>query len=50
MLIEFSTKRRGYYNNVGEVIEKIGYDKNADIDYTPTSIFCSKGQGFLVSW
>ncbi|KZL89620.1 elongation factor G [Clostridium magnum DSM 2767] len=32
-----------------DVVKKIGYDKNADIDYTSTSIFCSKGQGFLVN-
>lgn len=35
-------------HNENEVIEKIGYDKNADIDYTSTSIFCSKGQSYLV--
>lgn len=32
-----------------DVVKKIGYDKNADIDYTSTSIFCSKGQGLLVN-
>ncbi|WP_154104999.1 MULTISPECIES: hypothetical protein [Clostridium] len=32
----------------GEVIEKIGYDKNADIEYISTSVFCSEGQPFLV--
>lgn len=37
------------HDNADKVIEKIDYDKNADIDYTSTSIFCSKGQGFLVS-
>lgn len=35
-------------HNEQEVIKKIGYDKNADIDYTSTSIFCSKGQSYLV--
>lgn len=35
-------------HNEEEIIKKIGYDKNADINYTSTSIFCSKGQGFLV--
>ncbi|MCS4473025.1 hypothetical protein JQ031_06505 [Clostridium botulinum] len=29
---------------------KIAYDKNADIEYTSTSIFCSKGQAFLVKY
>lgn len=35
-------------NNQAEVMNKIGYDKNADIDYTSTSIFCSKGEAYLV--
>lgn len=53
------TKGKGKFNftfegydlchNEEEVIRKIGYDKNADIDYSSNSIFCSKGQGFLVS-
>ncbi|WP_411168284.1 GTP-binding protein [Clostridium sp. MB05] len=37
-------------HNSEEVIEKIGYDKNADIEYSSSSIFCSKGQGFVVPW
>ncbi|MGY5238759.1 GTP-binding protein [Clostridium tertium] len=37
-------------HNTEEVIEKIGYDKNADIEYSSSSIFCSKGQGFVVHW
>lgn len=37
-------------HNTEEVIEKIAYDKNADIEYTSSSIFCSKGQGFVVPW
>lgn len=36
-------------HNAEEIIGKIGYDRNADIEYTSTSVFCSKGQGFLVS-
>ncbi len=54
------TKGKGKFNfifdgydichNKKEVIEKIGYDKNADIEYTSTSIFCSKGQAFLVKY
>lgn len=35
-------------HNQEEVIEKSGYNKNADIEYTSTSIFCSKGQSYLV--
>ncbi|MCR1972986.1 TetM/TetW/TetO/TetS family tetracycline resistance ribosomal protection protein [Clostridium sporogenes] len=51
------TKGKGKFNfvfdgydichNEKEIIEKIGYDKSADIEYTSTSIFCSKGQAFL---
>ncbi|GAA0814960.1 elongation factor G [Clostridium tertium] len=37
-------------HNTEEVIEKIGYDKNEDIEYSSSSIFCSKGQGFVVLW
>lgn len=37
-------------HNEEEVISKISYDKNADINYTSSSIFCSKGQGFIVPW
>lgn len=45
-----SLKFDGYdlCHNQEEVIEKRGYDRNADIDYTSTSIFCSKGQAYLV--
>lgn len=38
-----------YCHNQEEIIKKIGYDKNADIDYSSTSIFCSKGQSYLVN-
>ncbi|QDY32876.1 GTP-binding protein [Clostridium sporogenes] len=54
------TKGKGKFNfvfdgydichNEKEVIKKIDYDKNADIEYTSTSIFCSKGQAFLVKY
>lgn len=37
-------------HNTEEAIEKIGYDKNADIEYSSSSIFCSKGQGVVVHW
>ena len=37
-------------HNSEEVIERIGYNKNADIEYSSSSIFCSKGQGFVVPW
>ena len=37
-------------HNSEEVIENNGYNKNADINYTSTSVFCSHGQGYLVAW
>ncbi|WHY92803.1 TetM/TetW/TetO/TetS family tetracycline resistance ribosomal protection protein [Neobacillus cucumis] len=42
----------GYHrcHNAEAVIKRIGYDKNVDPDYTSSSIFCSKGQGFTVKW
>jgi ribosomal protection tetracycline resistance protein len=42
----------GYHrcHNEQEVIERIGYKKNADSEYTSSSIFCSKGKGYSVSW
>ncbi|MGL4773484.1 MAG: GTP-binding protein [Clostridium sp.] len=42
----------GYFpcHNESEVVERIGYNKNADREYTSTSIFCSKGESFLVPW
>lgn len=45
-----SLKFCGYYkcHNEEEIIKKIDYDKDADINYTSNSIFCSKGQAYLV--
>lgn len=37
-------------HNFEEVIKNKGYNKNADIEYTSTSVFCSHGQGYLVPW
>lgn len=37
-------------HNEDEVIEEINYDKNADIEYSSSSIFCSKGKGYVVPW
>lgn len=36
-------------HNSEVVINKIGYNKNSDMEYTSTSVFCSKGQSYLVS-
>lgn len=35
-------------HNEQEVIERIDYDRNADIEYSSSSIFCSKGQAYFV--
>ncbi|OOM76417.1 tetracycline resistance protein TetO [Clostridium puniceum] len=37
-------------HNSEEIIENKQYNKNADIEYTSTSVFCSHGQGYLVIW
>ena len=37
-------------HNTNEVVESKGYNKNADAEYTSTSVFCSHGQGYLVPW
>ncbi len=37
-------------HNTNEVIEKISYNKDADPEYTSTSIFCAKGTGYKVPW
>jgi ribosomal protection tetracycline resistance protein len=46
--ISFIFDRYDICHNEEEVIKKRGYDRNADIDYSATSIFCSKGQAYLV--
>ncbi|MFJ7726209.1 GTP-binding protein [Neobacillus sp. NPDC097160] len=42
----------GYYpcHNQEQVIEKLNYNKDADPEYSSTSIFCAKGQGYSVPW
>ncbi len=52
------TKGKGNYSfifegydichNTEEVVKKIAYNKDRDSDYTSNSIFCSKGQGYVV--
>ncbi|QUW23958.1 TetM/TetW/TetO/TetS family tetracycline resistance ribosomal protection protein [Sporosarcina sp. Marseille-Q4063] len=37
-------------HNPEQVIDEIGYDKNADPEYTSSSIFCAKGKGYSVPW
>ena len=37
-------------HNETEVIERISYNKNADSDYSSSSVFCAKGKGYTVPW
>lgn len=37
-------------HNEQEIIERFGYTKDADPEYTSSSIFCAKGQGYTVLW
>ncbi|MEG1255758.1 translation factor GTPase family protein [Clostridium sp.] len=37
-------------HNTEEIIEKKGYNKDADPEYTSSSIFCAKGVGYSVPW
>ncbi|MFJ7733992.1 GTP-binding protein [Lysinibacillus sp. NPDC097231] len=37
-------------HNTEEIITQIGYDKNADPEYSSSSIFCAKGKGYSVPW
>lgn len=37
-------------HNQQEVIERMNYHKDADPEYTSSSIFCSKGQSYSVPW
>ncbi|WP_394548445.1 GTP-binding protein [Priestia aryabhattai] len=37
-------------HNEEEVIERIRYNKEADPEYSSSSVFCTKGQGYTVPW
>lgn len=37
-------------HNRDEVIEEIAYNKFSDLDYPSSSVFCSKGKSFIVTW
>ncbi|MCL6458447.1 MAG: elongation factor G, partial [Gorillibacterium sp.] len=37
-------------HNEQEVIDRKGYRKDADPQYSSSSIFCSKGHGYTVAW
>ncbi len=37
-------------HNSEAIIAQINYNKQADPDYTSSSIFCAKGKGYAVPW
>ena len=37
-------------HNQAEVVQKLGYDPEADLENTPDSVFCAHGAGFTVKW
>ncbi|SFC68788.1 small GTP-binding protein domain-containing protein [Bacillus sp. OV322] len=37
-------------HNEEEAVKKSGYKKDRDPDYTSSSIFCARGQGYSVTW
>ena len=47
-----STVFEGYFpcHNADEIINKIAYDFDADVDNPADSVFCSHGAGHLVKW
>lgn len=47
-----STLLEGYFpcHNAEEVIQRINYDFNADVENSADSVFCSHGAGVLVKW
>lgn len=48
----FSFDFKGYFpcHNEDEIVKKIGYNFEADVDNTADSVFCSHGAGHLVKW
>lgn len=49
---QLSYRLKGYQpcHNTQEVLERIAYDPESDLDNTPASVFCSHGAGFTVPW
>lgn len=43
---------KGYYpcHNQEEIVQKIGYDAEADVENPTGSVFCAHGAGFIVPW
>ena len=48
----FSCSLRGYApcQNQSKIVDKTGYDPQADLENSPDSIFCAHGAGFPVPW
>ena len=48
----FSCSLRGYApcQNQSKIVDKAGYDPQADLENSPDSIFCAHGAGFPVPW
>lgn len=47
-----SCSLRGYAlcHNTAEIVERIGYDCDGDVENTADSVFCAHGSGFVVKW
>lgn len=37
-------------HNQDEIVARVGYDPEADMDNSPHSVFCAHGAGFVVNW
>lgn len=37
-------------HNQSEIVAKVGYDPESDLDNSPHSVFCAHGAGFVVNW
>ncbi len=37
-------------HNTEEVVQATGYNPETDVEYTPDSVFCSHGSGYVVKW
>ena len=49
---QLSLRLEGYFpcHNSEEVIARLGYDPDSDLENTADSVFCSHGAGFVVKW
>ena len=48
LTVEFSGYRPCH--NAEEVVQRIGYDADADLENSADSVFCAHGAGYLVNW